>query len=42
MFVRNITYYENRIALLKSRAGRENASIVAKLERKLRKINSNR
>ena len=38
MFVRNTTYYENRIALLKSRAGRENASIVAKLERKLRKL----
>ena len=38
MLVRNTAYYENRIALLKSRAGRENAVIIAKLERKLRKL----
>ena len=29
---------ENRIALLKSRAGKENANIVRKLERQLRNL----
>ena len=42
MFVRNITYYENRIALLEGRAGRENAAVIQKLKRKLRKIGNNR
>ena len=33
-----IRQIENRIVLLKSRAGRENGSIIRKLERQLRKI----
>ena len=36
--VRNRLYYENRIALLESRPGRENGRIIAKLRRILRKI----
>ena len=36
--VRNRLYYENRIALLEARHGRENGRIIAKLRRILRKI----
>lgn len=36
--VRNRLYYENRIALLESRAGKDNGRIIAKLRRILRKI----
>ena len=34
--VRNKLYFENRIALLKSRSGRENARIIKKLQREIR------
>lgn len=36
--VRNRLYYENRIALLESRHGRENGRIIAKLRRILRNL----
>jgi hypothetical protein len=36
--IRNITYYQNRINLLASRAGRDNQNIIAKLKRKIRKL----
>ena len=36
--VRNRLYYENRIALLESRAGKENGRIIAKLCRILRNL----
>ena len=36
--IRNVTYYQNRINLLTSRSGRENHNIVAKLKRKIRKL----
>lgn len=35
--MRNILYYENRIKLLRSRQ-KDNAKIINKLERKLRKL----
>lgn len=35
-----IKQIENRIVLLKSRAGRENGNIIKKLERKLRTLKS--
>lgn len=35
---RDRLYYENRIALLESRAGKDNSRIIAKLRRILRKI----
>ena len=31
---------ENRIALLRGRAGRENGKIIKKLERRIRKLNN--
>ena len=36
--IRNIAYYQNRINLLSSRTGRENQNIIAKLKRKIRKL----
>ena len=36
--IRNRLYYENRIALLESRAGKDNGRIIAKLRRILRKL----
>ena len=36
--VKNKLYYENRIALLESRAGKDNQRIVAKLRRILRNL----
>ena len=36
--IRNITYYQNRINLLSSRTGRDNQNIIAKLKRKIRKL----
>ena len=35
---RTVLYYQNRIDLLSSRAGRENGKIVAKLKRQIRKL----
>lgn len=35
---RTVLYYKNRIALLESRTGKENKRIIAKLKRKLRKL----
>lgn len=36
--IRNRLYYENRIALLESRTGKDNGRIIAKLRRILRKL----
>ena len=36
--IRTITYYQNRIELLKSRTGKENGNIIRKLERNIRKL----
>ena len=36
--VRDVRYYENRVALLSGRAGRENGKVIAKLQRKIRKL----
>lgn len=36
--VRNRLYYENRIALLECRAGKDNSRIIAKLRRILRNL----
>ena len=38
LVMRTRLYYENRIALLKSRTTKDNGRIIAKLERKLRQI----
>ncbi len=36
--IRNITYYQNRIALMEGRAGRDNGNIIRKLKRKIRNL----
>lgn len=42
MINRDVRYYQNRIDLMESRNGRNNASIVRKLKRKIRNLqNSN-
>lgn len=36
--IRNIRYYQNRISLMKGRAGNDNGNIVKKLKRKIRNL----
>lgn len=36
MSIKSKIYYENRIALLESRAGRDNQNIIKKLKRRLK------
>lgn len=36
--IRDIRYYENRIALMEGRAGRENGNIIKKCKRRIRNL----
>ena len=36
--IRSVEYYQNRIAKMESRTGRENGNIVKKLKRKIRNL----